>query len=109
MGGAADGGSGAEGMEVEVMEDTVLRTRLPQKAIYVLVTEEVLGPEYVVRNSWCVMVLLTYSYGRLDSVYVDLEKGRPELVEVPKGWQPTDDACEALAKAFVKKLKKDKK
>ena len=109
VGGAAGGVSGGQGMEVEVMEDTVLRTQVPQKSVYVLVTEEVLGPEYVVRNSWCVMLLLVYSYRRLEHVYVDLGKGCPEIVEVPAGWQPTDDACMALAKSFVEKLKKDKK
>ena len=109
VGGAADGGSGAEGMEVEVMEDTVLRTQVPQKAVYVLVTEEVLGPEYVVHESWCVRLLLVYLHRRLEHVYVDLGKGCPEIVEVPAGWQPTDDACMALAKSFVEKLKKDKK
>lgn len=109
VGGAAGGVSGGQGMEVEVMEDTVLRTQVPQKAVYVLVTEEVLGPEYVVNKSWCVMLLLVYLHRRLEHVYVDLGKGCPEIVEVPAGWQPTDDACMALAKSFVEKLKKDKK
>ena len=109
MGGAADGGSGAEGMEVEVMEDTVLRTQVLQKAVYVLVTEEVPEPKCVVRKTWCVMLLLVYLHWRLEHVYVDLGKGCPEIVEVPAGWQTTDDACMALAKSFVEKLKKDKK
>lgn len=106
---AAVEGCRRKGMEVEVMEDTVLRTQVPQKAVYVLVTEEVLGPEYVVNKSWCVMLLLVYLHRRLEHVYVDLGKGCPEIVEVPAGWQPTDDACMALAKSFVEKLKKDKK
>ena len=33
VGGAAGGVSGGQGMEVEVMEDTVLRTQVPQKAV----------------------------------------------------------------------------
>lgn len=87
--------------------ETVLRTELPHRAVQVWVTEEVLGPEYVVMNSWYVNVFLTYSHGRLTHVRIGLEDDMSEMVEVPAGWQPTDEACMALAKSFVEKLKRE--
>lgn len=107
MGGAADGGSGAEGMEVEVMGNTVMKTELLRVARMIWVTEEEPGGDYVIKSSWYVGVHLHYSRGKLAFVSVGLDFDRARQVSVPAGWQPTDDACMALAKSFVEKLKKE--
>ena len=107
VGGAAGGVPGAEGMEVEVMEDTVVKTELMRDARLFWVTEEMPGADYVIKSSWYVGVYLHYSHGKLICVGVGLDFERARKVNVPAGWQPTDDACKALAKAFVEKRKKE--
>ena len=107
MGGAVDGGSGAEGMEVEVMGNTVMKTELLRVARLIWVTEEEPGGDYVIKSSWYVGVYLHYSRGKLAFVSVGLDFDRARQVSVPAGWQPTDEACMALAKSFVEKLKKE--